>query len=37
MEVDDDNGKYVGTVNGKAQKVQRFSSNEFWKNIGCLI
>ena len=22
---------------GRAQKFRRFSSNEFWKNIGCLI
>ena len=24
-------------VNGQYQKVQQFSSNEFWKNIGCLF
>ena len=31
------NGKAVGMVNGRALKIQRFSSNEFWKNIGCLV
>ena len=37
MKVDEDNGKYVVMVNGKAWKVRRFSSNEFWKNIDCLV
>ena len=37
MNVDEDNGKAVGIVNEQYRKVQMFSSNEFWKNIGCLI
>ena len=37
MEVDEENGKSAGMVNGRNRKVRRFSSNEFWKNIGCLI
>ena len=37
MNVDEDYGKYVGMVNGRAWKVQWFSINEFWKNIGCLV
>ena len=37
MKVDVDNGKSAGMVNGRNRKVRRFSSNEFWKNIGCLI
>ena len=35
--MDGNNGKAVGMVNGRALKIQRFSSNEFWKNIGCLV
>ena len=27
----------MGIVNGRDRKVWQFSSNEFWKNIGCLI
>ena len=34
---DEDNGKAVGMVNGQAKKFWRFSSNGFWKNIGCLV
>ena len=37
MKVDEDNGKDVGMENGRYRKVSIFSSNEFWKNIGCLI
>ena len=37
MKVDEENGESVGMVNGWARKVQQFSINEFWKNIGCLI
>ena len=37
MNVDEDNGKSAGMVKGRARKVWHFSSNEFWKNIGCLI
>ena len=35
--VDEYNGKVVGMVNGQNQNVQRVSSNDFWKNIGCLV
>ena len=37
IKVDEGNGKAVGMVNGRYRQVWRFSSNEFWKNIGCLI
>ena len=37
MEVYQDIGKDLGTVKGQAWKVWRFSSNEFWNNIGCLV
>ena len=37
IKMDEGNGKAVGMVNGRARKVRRFSSNGFWKNIGCLI
>ena len=37
MKVDEDNGKSVGMVNRRARNIRRFSSNEFWKIIGCLI
>ena len=37
MKVDEDNGKSEGMVNGWDRKVWQFSSNEFWKNIGCLV
>ena len=36
MRVDEDNGRYVGMVKGRAWEVWRFSSNEVLKNIGCL-
>ena len=31
------NGKALGMVNGRYRKVWRFSSNEFGKNIGCVV
>ena len=31
------NGKSKGMVNGQNRKFRQFSSNEFWKNIGCLV
>ena len=37
MKLYEGNGKSVGMVNGWYQKVQRFSSNEFWRNIGCIV
>ena len=33
----EDNGKALNKVNVRYQKARRFSSNEFWKNIGCLV
>ena len=35
--VDEDNGKSLGKGNVRYRKICRFSRNEFWKNIGCLI
>ena len=35
--VDEDNGKSLNTGNVRYRNVFRFSSNEFWKNIGCLV
>ena len=35
--VDKYTGKDVIMVNRQACKVRRFSSNEFWKKIGCLV
>ena len=37
MRVDKDNGRYLGMVKGMINKFWKFSSNEFWKNIGFLI
>ena len=37
MKVDRDSGKSVEMLNGQARKIWRFSSNEFWNNIGCLV
>ena len=37
QKVDDDNGKALNKVNVQYRKVRRFSSNEFWKTIGCLV
>ena len=35
--INEDNGKAMGIGNGQYRKVSRFSSNEFWKNIGYLV
>ena len=35
--VDEDNGKALDKCNVRYRKVFRFSINEFWKNIGCLV
>ena len=35
--VDEDNGKELGKGNGRYRKIHWFSSNEFWKNIVCLV
>ena len=35
--VDGENGKALNKVNVRYRTVRRFSSNGFWKNIGCLI
>ena len=37
QKVDEDNGKALVKGNGWYRKVCRFSSNKFWKNIGCLV
>ena len=37
QKVDEDNGKALVKGNVRYQKICRLSSNEFWKNIGCLI
>ena len=37
MKANEENGKSLVMVNGRYQKVRRFSSNEFWENIGCLV
>ena len=37
MKVYDENGKYVVIVNERDWKVSQFSSNIFWKNIGCPV
>ena len=37
QKVDEDNGKALGKGNVRYRKVRRFSRNEFWKNIGCLV
>ena len=37
MKVDEENGKSEGMVNGRYQNIWRFSSNEFWKIVGCLV
>ena len=37
QKVDEGNGKALGKVNVRYRKVRQFSSNEFWKNIGCLV
>ena len=35
--VDEDNGNVLNKGNVRYLKVRRFSSNEFWKSIGCLV
>ena len=37
MKMDEENGKAAGMANGWYQKIHRFSRNEFWNNIGCLV
>ena len=37
MRADEENGRPVGTVKGRTRIVWRFSSNEFWKNLGRLV
>ena len=37
QKVDDENGKVLNKGNLRYQKVCSFSSNELWRNIGCLI
>ena len=37
QKVDEDSGKTSNKGNVRYRKVCRFSSNEFWKNIGCLV
>ena len=37
QKVDEDNGKELNKGNVRYRKVCWFSSNEFWKNIGCLV
>ena len=32
-----DNGKASGKGNVRYRKIRRFFSNEFWKNVGCLV
>ena len=34
---DEENGKALGKGNARYRKFCRFFSNEFWKNIGCLV
>ena len=35
--VDKDNERRGNQDNGRFQKLRRFSRNEFWENIGCLL
>ena len=37
QKVDKENGKALGKGNLRYRKLRRFSSNKFWKNIGCLV
>ena len=37
LKVDEYNGKALEMVNGRYIKILRFSSNEFWNNIGCIV
>ena len=36
LRVDEENGKSLLMLNGGYRNVCRFSSNKFWKNIGCI-
>ena len=33
----EDNGRAVGMVKGRTWKSWKFSINEFWNNVGCLV
>ena len=35
--VDEDNGIGGAQENGQFRKLQRFSRNKLWKNIGCFL
>ena len=35
--MDEDSMRAMGMGKVSIRKIRRFSSNEFWKNIGCLI
>ena len=37
MRVDEDNGRPVGILKGRAHKDRMLSINNFWKKIDCLI
>ena len=37
IRVDEDSMRAMGMGKVSIRKIRRFSSNEFWKNIGCLI
>ena len=37
LKVDEYNGKETEKGNGGYRKFGQFSSNKFWKNIGCLV
>ena len=37
MKFNEDNGKAAGIVKVQAHKFWHFSSNGFWKNIGCIV
>ena len=37
QKVDEENGKYLNKGNVRYQNICQFSSNGFWKNIGCLV
>ena len=37
IKVDEEDGKFVGMVNGRASTFLWFPCNEFWENVGCLV
>ena len=37
QKVNEENGKVLNKGNVRYRKVCRFSSNEFWRNISCLV